>query len=387
MRVALIGRYRVPFPYDRHDVDHPMLRQWARELGRLDLFLLSRDEAPARWDDGPLSVHYAPSSIGRLGPPAFIAWACRTVARLHRDEPFDLLNGSDLWGGLAGLILRRRLRRPLLAQMQGEFFPPDPVYYGRVGSRVFHRLAQIVCRGADGVRCLHSAAAERVVSAGWTSADRVDVVPSRCDVGLFQRDADVAADVDDVILFVGNLVRGKGVDELLDAFAAVHSRHPAARLIIVGDGPRRTVLAARAAAKGIGDRVELRGRIPHRELPAVMARASMLVLPSYSEGTPRVILEAMAMQLPVVATSVGGIPDMVADGRSGLLVPAGSITRLAAAIERVLTDRAWARGAGIEGRAIVTSRFSVERHVAQMIDLHVRCARSWPVLNPGQVPA
>ncbi len=387
MRVALIGRYRVPFPYDRQDVDHPMLRRWANKLGRLDLFFLPRDHSAARWDDGPLSVHYAPPLVDRLGPPAYIAWAYRAVTRLHRDEPFDLLNGSDLWGGLAGLLLRRRLRRPLLAQMQGEFFPPDPAYYGRLGSRVFHRLARIVCSGADAVRCLHSAAAEHVVAAGWAPADRVGVVPSRCDVTLFQRDADATSCADDVVLFVGNLVRGKGVDDLLDAFAALSSRRPTARLVIVGDGPRRTVLAARADTRGIADRVELRGRIPHRELPAIMARASMLVLPSYSEGTPRVILEAMAMQLPVVATSVGGIPDMVANGRSGLLVPAGSVTRLAAAIERVLADREWARRAGIDGRAIVASRFSMERHVAQMVDLQLRCARSWPVVGVGQVTA
>jgi glycosyltransferase involved in cell wall biosynthesis len=385
MRVALIGRYAVPFPYERHEVDHPMLARWARDLGRLDLFVLARDHSEPHWQDGALHVHYAPRFVRRLGPPGFLAWSAREVARCHREEPFDLLNGSDLWGGLVGLLLRSRLKCPVLAQVQGEFFPPDRTYYGRVGSPVLHVLARVVCARADAVRCLHDAASRQIIASSGASPERVEVIPSRCNVSLFtpvpQKNG--AEEARPTVLFVGNLVRGKGVDELLDAFAVVSAREPRARLVLVGDGQRRAALVSRVGALGLGPRVEFRGRLPHRALPAIMASASLLVLPSHSEGTPRVILEAMAMELPVVATRVGGIPDIVDDGMTGLLVAPGDVLGLTAAIERVLKDRVWAHRAGVQGRNIVVARFSVERHVAQMINLQERCVRSWSIGDAG----
>ena len=145
------------------------------------------------------------------------------------------------------------------------------------------------------------------------------------------------------ILFVGRLVERKGVAGLLDAV----ERLPAAlgaQLEIVGDGPDRTRLDTQTRRAGLQGRVRLRGRISTPELREAYATADVLVLPSIrdsrgdTEGLGVVLLEAMSYGVPVIGARVGGIPDIVVDGESGLLVPPGDTTALVAALERLAGD-------------------------------------------------
>lgn len=114
-----------------------------------------------------------------------------------------------------------------------------------------------------------------------------------------------------LLLFVGNLKRAKGCVDLLEAFPALLARQPQARLIFIGTGACRAELLERAAALGCASRVELRGGVPHAELGDWFRAADLLCLPSHNEGVPNVVLEAMACGTPVVATRVGGIPEVL----------------------------------------------------------------------------
>lgn len=371
MRAALIGRYRVPYPFERHDRDHPMLAQLARRLGRLDVLVMPRDGAPATWRDGALTVHYAPGPVASSGPPGFLAWAYLRLRALHREARIDVVNGSDIWGGVVGAAFGQRHHVPLLAQLQGEFLPVNTAYYGKTRGAVLQRLAIVTCRRASVVRCLYEASAVDAVRVAGIPRERVAVVPSRCDVDRFV--PSTGSPAADRVLYVGNLVPGKGVGVLIAAFAAVARRRPSSELVVVGDGPMLQALRDRARESGVEGRVTFRGRLTHSQLPGEMQAAAMLALPSYSEGTPRVVMEAMAAGLPVVATRVGGIPDMVEEGITGFLVPPGDRHALAASIERVLADRGWAATARARARVVVCERFSLERHLAAMEALHWRC--------------
>ncbi|MBK5928467.1 glycosyltransferase [Rhodobaculum claviforme] len=158
------------------------------------------------------------------------------------------------------------------------------------------------------------------------------------------------------ILFIGRLAPVKGVRLLLDAFVAVHRKHPDATLTLVGDGPDMARLRARAAALGLEGAVTFRGQLGEAEVAATLGAADMLVLPSFAEGVPMVLMEAMASRLPVVATRVGGVAELVEDGVSGLLVPPGNTDALAAAIERLLADPDLGCRFGTAGRATVEAR-------------------------------
>ncbi|MEW9625411.1 glycosyltransferase [Rhodanobacter geophilus] len=142
-----------------------------------------------------------------------------------------------------------------------------------------------------------------------------------------------------LLLYVGNLKESKGCLDLLEAFAAMAATQPQARLVYVGEGACRGALLAHARTLGIEAQVRLAGAMPHEALPDWFRAADLLCLPSHNEGVPNVVLEAMACGTPVVATRVGGIPEVV-PAHAGRLVPLGDRAALAEALAGA-TMQAW----------------------------------------------
>ena len=176
------------------------------------------------------------------------------------------------------------------------------------------------------------------------------------------------------VLFVGRLVERKGVAHLIEAVARLGPAAP--RLEIVGDGPERPGLATLAERLGVASRVVFQGKISPEELQASYARAAVCVLPSVldargdTEGLGVVLLEAMNHGTPVIASRIGGIPDIVEDGVSGLLVPAGDADALAAAVRRLRDDPALARRLGEGGRRRLREQFNWPAIVRRWLDLY-----------------
>jgi glycogen(starch) synthase len=143
------------------------------------------------------------------------------------------------------------------------------------------------------------------------------------------------------VLFVGRLAPQKGVDTLVAAAGLL--KDPCAQVLLVGDGPERKALERETERLGVGDRLHFVGFVTHDRLPAAMAHADVLVLPSLYEELGTVLLEAMQAGLPIVASETGGIPDVIEDGVNGLLVPPGDPEALARGIDRILSDGDLAR--------------------------------------------
>lgn len=159
------------------------------------------------------------------------------------------------------------------------------------------------------------------------------------------------------VLFVGRLAAAKGVPILLDTFARLRARFADARLTLIGDGPDRARLEARAAALGLGDAVTFTGYLNQDEVAAHLAQGDLFVLPSFAEGVPVVLMEAMATGLPVLATRIAGIPELVEDGLSGRIVAPGDSDAFADAMIALLDDPVQARVMGQAGRATIAKDF------------------------------
>ncbi|MBI4635717.1 MAG: glycosyltransferase [Candidatus Rokubacteria bacterium] len=209
---------------------------------------------------------------------------------------------------------------------------------------------------------------------------RIEVIPPGVDVKRFEpgpRDEAVRAEWgvgpgDRLVVCVGRLDRYKGQQYLLEAVAILGRERPNIRLALVGDGRFRPRLEAQASALGIGPRVIFSGALA--DVRRALAAADLFVLPSEEEGMPGAVLEAMAMGLPVVATAVGGVPEIVVDGETGMLVAPRQPTALAEAMGRVLEDPALAGRVGCLGRRRVVEEFSIERSVALTEKLYARLA-------------
>jgi len=161
-----------------------------------------------------------------------------------------------------------------------------------------------------------------------------------------------------IVGVVARLEPEKGHRTLLEAWPLVLAAQPRAWLLIVGEGSERDSLEAETASLGISDRVVFTGR--REDVPAVTAALDVSVLPSYREAQGLSVLEAMALSRPVVASRVGGIPEMIEDGVSGLLVPPNDREALASAIVRLLADHPLADMIAKRGHDLVHDRFCVE---------------------------
>jgi len=170
---------------------------------------------------------------------------------------------------------------------------------------------------------------------------------------------------DPVIGMVSKLWEGKGHATLIQAFREIQKEMDQAKLVIVGEGYLYEELVALVDRLGLKDSVLFTGF--QRDVFEIIATFDVAVLPSFFEGMGRVLLEAMAMEKPVVASRVGGIPDLVEDGVNGFLVNPGKIQELSAGLLRVLRDKKLARKLGKQGRKKTTDRFSAEIMV-QSID-------------------
>ncbi len=177
------------------------------------------------------------------------------------------------------------------------------------------------------------------------------------------------------ILAVGRLVEKKGFSTLLDACHLLHTRGLAFRCAIIGEGPQRLLLQRRIRRLDLTAVVQLLGALPPEEVRAHYRRATIFTLPSCitssgdRDGLPNVILEAMAMELPVVATPVSGIPEAVEHLRTGILVPEKNAMALANALQQLLENREWCRQLGRAGRAKVLQQFTLPNNVQRKKEL------------------
>ncbi len=168
------------------------------------------------------------------------------------------------------------------------------------------------------------------------------------------------------ILCIGRLVAEKGHAVLLEATTLLAARGCDVEVVLAGTGPERSRLEGAAADLGIADRVQFLGAVGQDELCSHYARASAFCLASFAEGVPVVLMEAMAMELPVVSTRITGIPELIEHGREGLLVTPGRPDELANALAKLLAEAALARELGERGREKVLRAFSAEASAAAL---------------------
>ncbi len=166
------------------------------------------------------------------------------------------------------------------------------------------------------------------------------------------------------LLFTGRLARVKGLPVVLAAVAHLRTRYPEIELALAGDGPDRAALEAGARSLGVADHVRFLGYQSSEQVRALLQETDVFVLPSFAEGVPVVLMEAMASGVPVVTTRVAGVAELVEDGVSGLVVAPGEVDALTDAIDTLLADAALRERFGAAGRRMVEREFDVGREAA-----------------------
>jgi glycosyltransferase involved in cell wall biosynthesis len=299
-------------------------------------------------------VEYVASKPGIGGAGRFLSLLAqyrRAVVHVHTSA------GPGFWRDCAYMAAGLAARCPLIVHLHGGGFDR---FYDRSGAGqavVRHFLERAACVAVPSQRM---AAWIRSVSPAVSAT----FLPSPVVLGPLQPSARP-----NLILFLGRLHADKGIYDLLEAVAQLRPAVPDVRLVCAGEGDRPAV-AQYAGRLGIGEAVKFIGWVGPSGKRALLESAAAYALPSYAEGLPVSLLEAMAAGVPVVASPVGGIPEVVADGASGLLAAPGDVATLQRHLRRLLLDRPLGERIGAAGRETVRARFAAERALPRLEEIY-----------------
>ena len=308
---------------------------------------------------------------------------------------------AGLRGGLYQLIyfveaviLARELRRRRIDHLHNHFGDSScsvamlasavsgiPYSFTLHGSAIFYeartwRLDAKLDRAAFCATISHFTRSQAAMFAAPETMDRVHIV--HCGVEPHRLPKVDHRGVGRRLVFVGRVVEQKGLAVLFEAMNRLSADHPDLTLTVIGDGPHRGRLADRAAAMGLGDRVHFVGAKSQAEVVELLADADLFVLPSYAEGVPVVVMEALGSGVPAVASFVGGMAELVEDGVTGHLVRPGDPDQLAERIGRLLADPELRDRLGRTGRKRVAEEFDAQIEARRLGSLFVGAASGRP---------
>ena len=303
--------------------------------------------------------------------PLLDARATLTLWRLFRRERPALVHTHTSKAGAVGRIAAWLARVPAVVHTpHGHVFYG---YFGRAMSEAIRLSEQVLARITDRIVALTDQGAQEHIRYQIAGPEKFVTIPSGIDLSLF-RSVQVNRDVKReelglppeglVVGTVGRLVPIKGHAWLLKAIPLVLIKFPRAFFVVIGDGPLLGQLRGLAEELGIGRSVAFLGA--REDVPECLAALDLFVFPSLNEGLGRALIEAMAVGLPVVATRVGGIPDIVVDGKNGVLVPPQDAEAVAAALLDLLRDPCRLRHYGEAAKRSVDNRFDVASMVREI---------------------
>jgi len=320
------------------------------------------------------------SALGKLkrlvAMKDYLAGQYRAVLQAAAEFEPDVLHGH--WAiptGPAIVAAARRLRVPSVITMHG-----GDVYVNKAEGYDFptrwyvRPILKWTLTNASALTAISDDCIEHALRAG-APRERIHLIMNGADLRRFsplpQSEAASQRPYGPKMIFAcRQLFPRKGIRFLISAVAQLRARHPELKLMIAGDGFERPELERQAAQLGIAERTTFLGWVANADLPQYFRACAMLVMPSLEEGFGIPAAEAMGCEAPVVATDAGGLPEVVEDGITGLIVPKGDADAMAAAIDRLLSDPALARRMGEAGRARALARFDWMRSCEQFVELY-----------------
>ncbi|MCC6904770.1 MAG: glycosyltransferase family 4 protein [Anaerolineae bacterium] len=297
----------------------------------------------------------------------------RVVAYL-KQEKIDLLHTQLEFANVLGGLAAAWLRIPVVTTLHNLY---DPLWGARSLWRhwvmwgVLRYFFQRVIAVSEPTRLHHIDMGKLPPRKVITLYNGIDLSPYRAldgsERGAVRAALSIPPDAP-LLLTVAVLRPQKGIQYLIQAMPTILRAVPEARYLIVGGGDHDAILRDVAEQAGVADRVVFAGT--RRDIPAVMSACDAFVLPTMGEALPTVLAEAMAASRPIIASAVGGVPEMIEDGINGVLLPPAEPDALAEACIRLLQDPLYARRLGEAGKRVVEEKFSIQQQVAQLGELY-----------------
>lgn len=297
-------------------------------------------------------------------------WAMKNKAiELHKSRKFDVIYATDLFpDGDAAARLAKYLKIPATCLCIGV-----DVNITAQSSKIIHRHFVRTAKALDGTLACGQAVADRIKAVTGRNPlcvygvlDLQEFSPAQDKIPA-RKELDLPPDKT-IALYAGYLTRRKGVYELLEAIHRVQKRRPDVLLVMCGAGPEEAALHRLIREKGIEQKVRMVGEVEPERMNKWMQASDLFVLASHTEGMPNVVMEAMACDLPVVATAVGGLPEAIGDCDGAILVPPENIDELEKAIVKVISDNQLRANMQTAARKRAEEQFGVNRNARLILD-------------------
>jgi glycosyltransferase involved in cell wall biosynthesis len=344
--------------------------------GRFDVVVAAHGHGPVRDAARAAGVRYvALHHVRRSISPWRDALGLLELVRLMRRHRPQIVHANSSKAGILGRLAAALSGVPIrIFTVHGWAFSA----HSGLASTAYRWADRLMCPLTTVTICVAERARAEGLAARTCRAKRTVVIPNALDAAAVIEAR--PANATPTLVSVGRLQAPKDVGTLLRALAALPPGRVCA--VIVGDGPQRAALEAEARALRLDGAVRFAGT--RSDVPQLLAAADLFVLSSASEGAPMAVLEAMAAGLPVVASAVGGVPEIVVEGQTGLLVAPGDPAALAGAVRRLVEDPALRRRLGAAGRERVRARFDLNAMRAAHVAVYGAALAARPVTTaPG----
>jgi glycosyltransferase involved in cell wall biosynthesis len=373
----VLGYHTWKSPPSDEQGDYRTLQGLASRLGgQMHVFVVSKTEERRYSSPNGVVFHFIRS---RGGPASYcVKTFLRSRAVLSALPRPAVIVSSEVVSGLVGLLLAKVTRVPFLAQVQGHVLHPGEEYGSIPRRTVIGFVMRRVARHASAVRCVSEPIAQEAKA--LKPKGLVAVVGTRADTLLFrpgerQLQSNPMTDEPLTLVSVGSLVPRKNLVTLIRGLAEAEQKHPGLHLIIVGEGAQRLELGSMVREAGLDKAVAFQGSVSHEQLAGILRQADIYVHPSSSEGQPRAVLEALATGLPVIASRIPALTEVLTDRENGVLVPPFDASSWARAILELTGDPGLRRRLGAAGRLLVEARYDFEASLDNFASLIASTSR------------
>ncbi len=374
MNICVIGKHKYPKDIFSNEQDMKTWRSMAAYFDNLFVIAESPDLFFHRGREKNIRIYLMP----RLGYIGFIK--CSVFFGIYLKIRFgvDVFDASEVTGGgMTVTFLKFLTGAHSVIEVQGEILK-KPGQGQNFKSRLLQKIGCFAMKRAARVRVISHAILNQVQEQG-IPAEKIRLVSLRVDLKLFNPDlwvSETYKNGDKVgiikIGYIGRLVDGKGLEDLLEAVKILKNQNlgfKAWGLAIYGSGPLESKLEKLADELKIEDKIEWRGFVPYSKVPEALAQMDIFIYPSWHEGFGRSIMEALAMEKAVVATRVGGIPDLIKDGENGFLIEPRHPEMLAEKIKELIENKDLRGKFGKAGREWVRKNFEWSEGIKKFANL------------------
>jgi len=310
-------------------------------------------------------VYRAPPLISGQG---WLLPSLISLIRIFRAREIDIVHTMGVQSDILGTIAAKLAGGiVIVSSVVGSLFRTNTMHIKKCMYRLLYRM---VHPHFERIIAVSQKTRADLISDFGVPSDKVHVVHLGLDKSVLGQGGMIPPPVfrDPVVGTMAELIPEKGICDFIDAVKPILSRVPTARFIVAGDGPERDNLIRKVESQGLADVVKFRGWLPNGL--DLFEEVDVFVLPSYEEGLPWVVLEAMACRRPTVASAVGGVPEIITDGLTGLLVEPRDPKMIASAVIRMVHNPEWALQIGEQGRNEVMSRFTYNREIGAIQALY-----------------